>query len=468
MKRIIAIIYIVLLCGCNFLEIDTPGIVNKDKMFENEQGFIDAMNGVYASFAKADLYGEKLSFGFIDQIAQLYFNDYDSYDSYETVLRKTIDLKYKDPDVRAQIDAIWAAGYNAISSINSILENASDKKFPLIPRIKAEALTLRAFMHFDLLRLFAPNWEKKSELAIPYVTQFSISPTPRSTVEDVYNHILQDLHDAEVLLTNAEPDKRRMPQVLFITLPAVHAIQARVYIWSGEKQKAAQHAQEALKGNYKLTNEETMKSLFLGYLAKEECIWGLEAPKMYFDMKRILHPSRLSESLCMVRDRYEDIYQVSSFTASNNDYRHQAFFTRIKWEHPVVMVNKFYDKAYEEFGAPSGRIPGINMLRLSELYYILAEANYDDNRQLALEYLNKVVTGRGLLPLKMEDVSQHTHFLNRLINEINKEYWGEGQLFFTNKRFHQEMIGVNGKIHLDNAATYILPLPEDELLNGIN
>ena len=38
------------LVSCDFLDIDTPGIVNKDKMFENEQGFIDAMNGVYATF----------------------------------------------------------------------------------------------------------------------------------------------------------------------------------------------------------------------------------------------------------------------------------------------------------------------------------------------------------------------------------------------------------------------------------
>ena len=45
------------LVSCDFLDIDTPGIVNKDKMFENEQGFIDAMNGVYASLADGDLYG---------------------------------------------------------------------------------------------------------------------------------------------------------------------------------------------------------------------------------------------------------------------------------------------------------------------------------------------------------------------------------------------------------------------------
>ena len=62
------------LVSCDFLDIDTPGIVNKDKMFENEQGFIDAMNGVYASLADGDLYGEQLSFGFVDEIAQRLFH----------------------------------------------------------------------------------------------------------------------------------------------------------------------------------------------------------------------------------------------------------------------------------------------------------------------------------------------------------------------------------------------------------
>lgn len=61
--RITALLAMTTLAACDFLDIDTPGIVNRDKMFENEQGFIDAMNGVYASMADADLYGEQLSFG---------------------------------------------------------------------------------------------------------------------------------------------------------------------------------------------------------------------------------------------------------------------------------------------------------------------------------------------------------------------------------------------------------------------
>lgn len=89
MNRYIYCFAITLLTSaCGFLDIDTPGIVSNDKMFENGQGFIDAMDGVYASMASEELYGKDLSFGFIDEIAQLYFNDYGEG---ETTLTKSID-----------------------------------------------------------------------------------------------------------------------------------------------------------------------------------------------------------------------------------------------------------------------------------------------------------------------------------------------------------------------------------------
>lgn len=95
----------------------------------------------------------------------------------------------------------------------------------------------------------------------------------------------------------------------------------------------------------------------------------------------------------MVRDNYQTIFRVSSFTSVNNDYRYQAYFTRTKWEHSVVTLTKLYDKNYdEEQTVPSGRTPGINLVRLPELFYILAESVYDRDPAAALDYLNRVVT----------------------------------------------------------------------------
>ena len=275
--RITALLAMTTLAACDFLDIDTPGIVNRDKMFENEQGFIDAMNGVYASMADADLYGEQLSFGFVDEIAQLYYNDYEAN---ETTLTKTFDLRYRDEDVRPQIDAIWSKAYNTIASANSVLDNISGHDFAILPRIRGEALTVRAFLHFDLLRLFAPNIERGDEQAIPYVEHFSISPVERSTVREVYERIVADLTEAYGLLRDAQPASGRTPEELYVSQYAAAALLARVCNWGGDHETAERYALEALKGPFAFIREEQIKNLFLGYTARTECIWGLHAPDM--------------------------------------------------------------------------------------------------------------------------------------------------------------------------------------------
>ncbi len=313
--------------SCGFLDIDTPGIVNKDKMFENEQGFIDAMNGVYASLAESDLYGCRLSFGFIDEIAQMYYNDYEAD---ETVLSRTYDLKYRDADVRAQIDAIWSKGYNVISSVNSILDNMPHHDFPILPRLRGEALAIRAFVHFDMLRLFAPNIDRGDEKAIPYVDGFTITPVRRSTVREAYERIVGDLTEAYGLLRDAEPAADRTPEELYVSQYAAAAILARVCNWGGDRENAEYYALEAMKGNFAFIREEQVKNLFMGYTAQTECIWGLHAPKAYLDVRTKLSPSRLTETFNMVRDNYQTIFRVSSFTSVINVYRYHCYFTRTR------------------------------------------------------------------------------------------------------------------------------------------
>ena len=380
------------LVSCDFLDIDTPGIVNKDKRFENEQGFIDAMNGVYASLADGDLYGEQLSFGFVDEIAQLYYNDYEAS---ETVLNRTYDLKYRDEDVRAKVDAVWSRGYNVIASVNSVLDNAAGRDYAILPRIRGEALAIRAFVHFDLLRLFAPNIGRGDEEAIPYVEHFSIDPVRRGTVREVYAHIVGDLTEAHELLRQAEPVAGRTPEELYVTQYAAAALLARVSNWGGDRETAERYALEALKGGFSFIREEQVKNPFMGYTARTECIWGLHAPKMYSTFAAALYPTRLTETLrdnyqhgtglFHPRDNYQTIFRVPSFTSVNNDYRYQAYFTRTKWEHSVVTLN--YDKNYdEEQTVPSGRTPA-SISCVCRNFYILAESVYDRDPAAALDYL---------------------------------------------------------------------------------
>lgn len=464
-RHISGFIIVLLTSSCSFLDIDTPGIVNNGKMFGNEQGFIDAMDGVYASMAAEGLYGKELSFGFIDEIAQLYFNDYGEG---ETTLTKSIDLKYRDEDVRERIDGIWGDAYNVISSANSIIDNVSGHSYPGLPHIEGEARAVRAMVHFDILRLFAPGMEKAESETIPYVDHFSITPFRRLAVKDVYDRITDDLERSYKLLSESPEISGRTPSNVYMNKYAVAALLARVHNWAGNHGEAAKYAEAALEGDFQFTRDEQVKSLFKGYLANRECIFGLHAPNMYLDVRSNLYPTRLTESMLMVRDNYQTLFEVPTFTSTNNDYRYQACFSKRTWTKSVTLCVKLYDKNYDEDQiVPTGRIPGPNLIRIPEMYYILAESAYASaDMEKALEYLNAVVTARGLRPLSLEDIDTEAKFRRKLVGEYIKEYWGEGQIFFTYKRFNMDMDGVNSKHFTASDDVYVLPLPESEYENG--
>lgn len=464
-RHISGFIIVLLTSSCSFLDIDTPGIVNNGKMFGNEQGFIDAMDGVYASMATDGLYGKELSFGFIDEIAQLYFNDYGEG---ETTLTKSIDLKYRDEDVRERIDGIWGDAYNVISSANSIIDNVSGHSYPGLPHIEGEARAVRAMVHFDILRLFAPGMEKAESEAIPYVDHFSITPFRRLAVKDVYDRITDDLERSYKLLSESPEISGRTPSNVYMNKYAVAALLARVHNWAGNHGEAAKYAEAALEGDFQFTRDEQVKSLFKGYLANRECIFGLHAPNMYLDVRSNLYPTRLTESMLMVRDNYQTLFEVPTFTSTNNDYRYQACFSKRTWTKSVTLCVKLYDKNYDEDQiVPTGRIPGPNLIRIPEMYYILAESAYASaDMEKALEYLNAVVTARGLRPLSLEVIDTEAKFRRKLVGEHIKEYWGEGQIFFTYKRFNMDMDGVNSKHFTASDDVYVLPLPESEYENG--
>lgn len=464
-RHISGFIIVLLTSSCSFLDIDTPGIVNNGKMFGNEQGFIDAMDGVYASMAAEGLYGKELSFGFIDEIAQLYFNDYGEG---ETTLTKSIDLKYRDEDVRERIDGIWGDAYNVISSANSIIDNVSGHSYPGLPHIEGEARAVRAMVHFDILRLFAPGMEKPDAEAIPYADHFSITPFKRLSVKGVYDRITDDLERSYKLLSESPEISGRTPSNVYMNKYAVAALLARVHNWADNHGEAAKYAEAALEGDFQFTRDEQVKSLFKGYLANRECIFGLHAPNMYLDVRSNLYPTRLTESMLMVRDNYQTLFEVPTFTSTNNDYRYQACFSKRTWTKSVTLCVKLYDKNYDEDQiVPTGRIPGPNLIRIPEMYYILAESAYASaNMEKALEYLNTVVTARGLRPLSLEDIDTEPKFRRKLVGEYIKEYWGEGQIFFTYKRFNMDMDGVNSKHFTASDDVYVLPLPESEYENG--
>ena len=74
-KLLFGLCLLVCLCGCNsFLNVQPKGTVEQGKQFKDVQGYRDAMYGIYASMAQTSLYGKAMSYGFIDQVGQLFYD----------------------------------------------------------------------------------------------------------------------------------------------------------------------------------------------------------------------------------------------------------------------------------------------------------------------------------------------------------------------------------------------------------
>ncbi|HEY6901545.1 MAG TPA: RagB/SusD family nutrient uptake outer membrane protein, partial [Puia sp.] len=208
MKIYIQIIcFTLLLTSCKkWLDVKPESQVSKDELFSTPAGFEEAMNGVYSRCSEPNLYGKELSFGTPEVLAQNYaIPGRDPLAYLQTSL-----YNYNTIDFTTRKDSIWLGLYNAIANCNLILTNIEKGKSLMTATdyalIKGEALGMRAYLHFDILRLFAPApITNPAKPAIPYVTEFSNKVTPLSTVSAALTSILQDLNAAKALLKGNDP-----------------------------------------------------------------------------------------------------------------------------------------------------------------------------------------------------------------------------------------------------------------------
>ncbi|MFR1241193.1 MAG: RagB/SusD family nutrient uptake outer membrane protein [Butyricimonas faecihominis] len=241
----------------NWLDVQPKTEVKQDKMFETESGFKDALIGCYMLMGDASIYGRELTYTFLEVLAQQY-EFVNAYNPYQNVKL----YSYSTSNVESIINNIWSKQYKVIANLNAILEYIEYRKNILHPvnyaNIKAQALGLRAFLHFDLLRMF--GWgdlvntpSNLDKLCIPYVTRYNKETTKQSTVREVLQYIHADLEIAEELLAyndvyhqKTQDDDYELPNDDgfydaprgFFNYYAARATQARVYMWEGNYEAA--------------------------------------------------------------------------------------------------------------------------------------------------------------------------------------------------------------------------------------
>ena len=177
--KILAVAIVLVFAGCkDWLDVKPKTAVEEDVLFSTEQGFKENLTGIYLLLASKDLYGRELSYGITDILAQRYEPGGGS-DIPE--LKFADNDWYKFPSVKTEgyVNSIWKNMYKVIANINNFLTWIDKNKEVLTTPdyyeiMKGEALGLRAFHYFDLLRMWGPIYAQDSTAkAVPFRDKFN-------------------------------------------------------------------------------------------------------------------------------------------------------------------------------------------------------------------------------------------------------------------------------------------------------
>ena len=118
------------------------------------------------------------------------------------------------------------------------------------------------------------------------------------------------------------------------------------------------------------------------------------------------------------------------FNGETDDYRKR---------YQLSAVNRLMKYAYQNNATSEGILSSnlIPIIRMSEIYYIAAEACFDKDPSEAIDYLMQVKKGRNLRNVDLSGITLKSDFMDRLISDARREFLGEGQIFFMFKRLNQ-------------------------------
>lgn len=478
----------------DWLDLYPSNEIKEEYLFSSGDGFRTATNGIYRKMATFDLYGSNLTWGILDAWAQAYYIDQAPTANAGRAMEKIAALEFKNIDLVSTTDALWKAAWNVVANCNELAQQAAKADPSLFygldnerQMILGEAIGLRAFVQFDLLRIYAPSpssvgFREDKRTYIPYVNVYPSYINDHQTVGYCLEQIIADLKEAQRILMEVDKtssmgakdrfDIASVSETQFVVSRgyrlnyyAVTAELARVYLYAGKNAEAYAEAkkiidQENETGYFKAS---TSSSGFRNGNMKmyEDIIFGLYSPKELVEWDQEINHSTDGANeehyLCLDSDVAKELYgdEIGSdwrFKYQLEEKYYGLYYRTLKYNKQIVSKDP---------GIISNQT--IPMIRMSEVYYIAAEAIFDTNPKEAQSYLELVKKGRGVSK-KFDNVTNKSDFINLLVNDARREFLGEGQIFYMFKRLNRAMPGMSyyDSDVLPTEENMVLPKPDSE------
>lgn len=320
----------------------------------------------------------------------------------------------------------WDGYYSSLYQVNNVLSVCLDQ-----PQSEIRNLTLGEAYYFRALNYYnlVSRWGD-----VPLLDVNTLDKPFRAPKEEVWSFIESNLSEASKYLSASK-------NYYYVSLDAVTALQARVYLAQGKKTEAAAAANSLIySGKYALDSFERI----FRKLSNTEIIFAFEnlSEESSINISDLFysyaHPNK-GQGNYRITDNVVNMY-------SSDDKRREMTIINIAGTN---CVNKYPS-------GQTGRDPVI-ISRLSEMYLIAAESL---GLQDGLSFLNTLRQQRGLPTVTP---NSEADFLDAILHERRLEFLGE------NFRFY-DLIRTGTAVSTLGILPYqtLLPIPGRELQRNTN
>ncbi|HEU0227783.1 MAG TPA: RagB/SusD family nutrient uptake outer membrane protein [Arachidicoccus soli] len=490
--------------GCKkILNPEPIGQQTVDANFKDFNGALTAVNGIYSQLSSGSLYRGSNSLINIDyasddvmDVTPLASSAYSRIDYFELA---------EDNGVSFQL---WDDFYKIIFRSNLVINRVPNINFPTALAVNGtgglfkdqfvgEALFLRAFAHFNLVRLFGPIPLRTTE--IKSASEVNI---PRSSVADVYALIEKDLIEAAAKLPSSYNNGANGNEKGRVTKWAALAMLADVYLTQKKLNDAKTTALQVINNgsgfglntNYKDNfyplnggQENTKESLFEIQFSADGVAANRTAPQ----------GNNFSYVMGPVDDLGGGSPPLSNYRPTDNNslvpnepgftggliQEYEAGDVRLTDNFSLGLggqgSNVYLTKKFREPGRGSAGSGNYPVYRMAEVYLIYAEATNELGAPdaLAIEYVNQLRRRAFGLPLTtpsaLRDIPatvNQTDFRNIVRSESRKELAMENKRWFNLLRYgfdYMQDVLVNKQKRTKFTRNKMLfPIAKVELVNN--
>lgn len=329
-----------------------------------------------------------------------------------------------------------------IKAINTLDPSGANASFN---NLKGQALTARALLYFDLVRLYGKSYDDdKTSFGVPNITA-PLTPFEkpgRATVEQNYTQIMADLKAGAPLIQKTKVEG-------YLNYYANLALQARVYLYMKDYPNALKAAEDIITSTvYPASALYTNANWVASWATRNgsESIFELGV----FPDQGDLGTASLG---AYTRNKGHGSTAILGYY-----YASTPFLNRlgqdpadVRWgimardESSATRLGALYKYSGSTTLAGDGKGTGgtavnIKVIRLSEIYLIAAEAAFPTDKLKSATYLQAI---RKRSP-NLAPATAATVTMDMILDERSKELFGEGHRFF-------DMIRLNKTIVYDDA-----------------